>query len=47
MLFVKNEIVFLFILFVELNKGSNKIYSEALLTTNIVPMYPSFQGKNF
>ncbi|XP_008160676.2 ectonucleotide pyrophosphatase/phosphodiesterase family member 1 [Eptesicus fuscus] len=27
----------------QLNKGSNKIYSEALLTTNIVPMYPSFQ----
>lgn len=27
----------------QLNKGSNKIYSEALLTSNIVPMYPSFQ----
>lgn len=47
MLFV-NEIVVLFIFFVELlNKGSSKIYSEALLTTNIVPMYQSFQGKKF
>ncbi|XP_004422383.1 PREDICTED: ectonucleotide pyrophosphatase/phosphodiesterase family member 1 [Ceratotherium simum simum] len=27
----------------QLNKGSSKIYSEALLTTNIVPMYQSFQ----
>uniref|UniRef100_A0A8C4LRD8 Alkaline phosphodiesterase I n=1 Tax=Equus asinus asinus TaxID=83772 RepID=A0A8C4LRD8_EQUAS len=27
----------------ELNKGSSKINSEALLTTNIVPMYQSFQ----
>nr|ACE75810.1 ectonucleotide pyrophosphatase/phosphodiesterase 1 (predicted) [Sorex araneus] len=27
----------------QLNKVSNKIYSEALLTTNIVPMYQSFQ----
>uniref|UniRef100_F7ALR7 Ectonucleotide pyrophosphatase/phosphodiesterase 1 n=1 Tax=Equus caballus TaxID=9796 RepID=F7ALR7_HORSE len=27
----------------QLNKGSSKINSEALLTTNIVPMYQSFQ----
>uniref|UniRef100_A0A8C0KNL2 Alkaline phosphodiesterase I n=1 Tax=Canis lupus dingo TaxID=286419 RepID=A0A8C0KNL2_CANLU len=27
----------------ELNKGSNQLYSEALLSTNIVPMYQSFQ----
>uniref|UniRef100_A0A452R096 Ectonucleotide pyrophosphatase/phosphodiesterase 1 n=1 Tax=Ursus americanus TaxID=9643 RepID=A0A452R096_URSAM len=27
----------------ELNKGSNQLYSEALLNTNIVPMYQSFQ----
>lgn len=27
----------------QLNKGSNEIHSEALLTTNIVPMYQSFQ----
>lgn len=36
-----------FIFFVELNKGSNQLYSEALLNTNIVPMYQSFQGKKF
>ncbi|XP_030709294.2 ectonucleotide pyrophosphatase/phosphodiesterase family member 1 [Globicephala melas] len=27
----------------QLNKGSSQVYSEALLTTNIVPMYQSFQ----
>ncbi|KAB0398502.1 hypothetical protein E2I00_014621, partial [Balaenoptera physalus] len=27
----------------KLNKGSSQVYSEALLTTNIVPMYQSFQ----
>ncbi|XP_020943603.1 ectonucleotide pyrophosphatase/phosphodiesterase family member 1 isoform X2 [Sus scrofa] len=27
----------------ELNKGSSQVYSEALLTTNMVPMYQSFQ----
>nr|XP_023412724.1 ectonucleotide pyrophosphatase/phosphodiesterase family member 1 isoform X2 [Loxodonta africana] len=27
----------------QLNKGSRQIYSEALLTSNVVPMYPSFQ----
>nr|XP_025721313.1 ectonucleotide pyrophosphatase/phosphodiesterase family member 1 isoform X3 [Callorhinus ursinus] len=27
----------------QLNKGSNQLYSEALLNTNIVPMYQSFQ----
>ncbi|CAD7675106.1 unnamed protein product [Nyctereutes procyonoides] len=27
----------------QLNKGSNQLYSEALLSTNIVPMYQSFQ----
>lgn len=27
----------------QLNKGSSQIYSEALLTTNMVPMYQSFQ----
>ncbi|XP_048210052.1 ectonucleotide pyrophosphatase/phosphodiesterase family member 1 isoform X2 [Perognathus longimembris pacificus] len=27
----------------QLSKDSSEIYSEALLTTNIVPMYPSFQ----
>lgn len=49
MLFVNNEIVifFIFLFFVELNKGSSEIYSEALLTSNIVPMYQSFQGKKF
>ena len=36
-----------FYFFVELTKGSSKMYSEALLTTNIVPMYESFQGKKF
>lgn len=45
---MKNEIVtFFLIFFVELNKGSNQLYSEALLSTNIVPMYQSFQGKKF
>lgn len=44
---MKNEIVVLVIFFVELHKGSSQVYSEALLTTNIVPMYQSFQGKNF
>uniref|UniRef100_A0A4X1V675 SMB domain-containing protein n=1 Tax=Sus scrofa TaxID=9823 RepID=A0A4X1V675_PIG len=27
----------------QLNKGSSQVYSEALLTTNMVPMYQSFQ----
>uniref|UniRef100_A0A8D1LTE6 Alkaline phosphodiesterase I n=1 Tax=Sus scrofa TaxID=9823 RepID=A0A8D1LTE6_PIG len=27
----------------KLNKGSSQVYSEALLTTNMVPMYQSFQ----
>uniref|UniRef100_Q9TSB2 Major acidic fibroblast growth factor stimulated PHOSPHOP, MAFP (Fragments) n=1 Tax=Bos taurus TaxID=9913 RepID=Q9TSB2_BOVIN len=27
----------------QLHKGSSQVYSEALLTTNIVPMYQSFQ----
>lgn len=47
MLFVKDEIVDLVIFFVELNKGSSQVSSEALLITNIVPMYQSFQGKKF
>uniref|UniRef100_A0A8D1LUT2 Ectonucleotide pyrophosphatase/phosphodiesterase 1 n=1 Tax=Sus scrofa TaxID=9823 RepID=A0A8D1LUT2_PIG len=42
-LLVKNKIVVFVIFFVELNKGSSQVYSEALLTTNMVPMYQSFQ----
>lgn len=44
---MKNKIVVFVIFFVELNKGSSQVYSEALLTTNMVPMYQSFQGKKF
>lgn len=35
-----------FFFFTGLNKNSNQIYSEALLTSNMVPMYQSFQGKD-
>lgn len=35
-----------FFFFTGLNKNSNQINSEALLTSNMVPMYQSFQGKD-
>ncbi|XP_026360594.2 ectonucleotide pyrophosphatase/phosphodiesterase family member 1 isoform X2 [Ursus arctos] len=43
--FYKNnaELTYGFLYPPQLNKGSNQLYSEALLNTNIVPMYQSFQ----